>query len=773
MSCSNIILDYTNLVNECNLELIKNLVDKNTFYENACDQVNLQYDSYYENMKEKYEKIINNLIKSNECSKNLNFIKEIKKFFNPLNKKDLFDTSLLNNSNDTFIFDKNLNITIKQIINIILNNCNCHLNSLIILLLNKYKKKILNNTKKDVTEKKQIFFTYYSNIINKLKNYSQALKQIKNIKILNFSIENELENLIPNDIGEMKYFFINVISTYYNNLHPVVWIQIMKELLDNIFIELPFTSNEIFSYISKYLLLNSGPFILKLLQMIRPYLSDKTAKKYNLFNLTYPKLKKNEVDYILQNILVDPHMIKITTNYSASVGHICFAHNVKDKKTFVIKIVKPLSIVQSCWEYSILYKIYPKDSCERNFIINTLKSNGLEMNVQNEIKNINECYNLYTTTYQTEFSLDSSAKLTTIQHLEGVIKEDNWFSLAMTLAPGNIINKYLEVNGIFNKNTKLRANLHRCVDLLIVKFFYVLISKGIYHGDLHAGNIFYSYEQNQITLIDFGAVGNLDLFSNNNIEILKIIIMSTYYNYDEILDLLTDIMNNKCNNNNSLDKNSNEYKVFKNKLFNYKIENIKNSKLEIKKYNNIISKIFSQQVIDKEKIDIKDIKEIKEEIKEPSIYDTIEIKENQVDKIFEDNNILPDINEENNISFNYFDNVMEEIIKFFAMNNINIAIKFSELNEFQKAYSLILGVLKKINYNSYRTAKSIQKAILTYKNLNKLTNVKSIIYLLQILIKERNKFKELEKKYNTDNFDTYKNDNDLDYIYADFLDELN
>lgn len=134
-----------------------------------------------------------------------------------------------------------------------------------------------------------------------------------------------------------------------------------RKTMDEIFIELPYTPNELFKFMSKQLLLNSGPFILKMLQMIRPVLSPELASKYNLTKLTYPLLEKNEIELILNKVVIDWDMCKVLTNKSASVGHVCIMHKVNNPRdVFVVKIIKPVSIAQSCWEYKTLYNIFSK-----------------------------------------------------------------------------------------------------------------------------------------------------------------------------------------------------------------------------------------------------------------------------------------------------------------------------------------------------------------------------------------------------------------------------
>ena len=117
----------------------------------------------------------------------------------------------------------------------------------------------------------------------------------------------------------------------------------------------------------------------------------------------------------------------------------------------------------------------------------------------------------------------------------------------MTLAPGISLNDIIE-NDLLKEDTKFRAKLHRCFDLLVFKFFFNIVKNGFYHGDLHSGNIFFSYKENQITLIDWGAVGRIDIFKNDPdiTALLEILLMSTFHNFDNMLDKMTELINSRC-----------------------------------------------------------------------------------------------------------------------------------------------------------------------------------------------------------------------------------
>jgi hypothetical protein len=608
-----------------------------------------------------------------------------------------------------------------------------------------------NNTNTDIDSKKfELFggadvFEIIKKVIQKVQELQQVrpvqpvhevkqeVKQELELPTFDFSIENELEKLIPDELGSMKVFFITVISAYFNNLHPIIWGQVLKGMIDDIFIALPMTKDDFFSFVSKHLLLNSGPFILKLLQMMRPFLTDEVAEKYNLTKLTYPLMTEEQVESILQKCLVDKEMTEITYNISASVGHVCIAHNVKNiNDKYVIKIIKPLAIAQSCWEYYLLVisGIYPKGSCERIYIENILKANAIEMNVGNEIYNLIEAHKYYPSNYKKEFGIDVEAYLDTIEYRDGIVRSDCWYALATTLAPGIPVSSLVENNKLL-QDTKYRACLHRCLDILVSRFFYVLVTQGVYHGDLHAGNIFFSIKERKLTMIDFGAMGELDLFDGKEItkQLITIVILSIFYNYDTIFDILTNILNSKCNEDGdtTIDMESEEYSQFKDELKDIRIINTIKATDETSKFNQYKTYIQGDYRVSLEKINndtlhsINQNNEVDEKNIDFSIYDYLEIEPNSKETIIENEIPINDTKEQlggdnESITFN---DVLQKIITFYALNGVNIAIKFSEFNEFQKAYGLLLGVLTKCQYNSYRMAMAINTGIVNWDNATK------------------------------------------------------
>ena len=802
-SCIDVIFDMAKTVTDVNTEITINMIDSKMNYEYVCIKPNLTYEHFHKSLKTKWEKIINDHVsKPEKCSSNMQSILTLHEIASKLkldkntnaesiqqsiqnitpdqlekfayNKiVDAAINMITSASNNSFVMEKDMVKTMKNIALILSENCQCQIIEIFSYIMGRYKTKYaqkLAGKSRDETVK--IIVDDYQYVKNAVTQYGTMGQQLftglqkqrggSDISILNFSIESELSRLIPDEIGSMKSFFIKVIARYFNNLHPIIWGQIFKGYVTNIFKDLPLTQDELFSFASKYLLLNSGPFILKILQGIRPILSDELAAKYNLTKMSsyYPLLEPNQIDIVLKQILVDYDMVRITYNKSASVGHVCIGYDVrKPEEKFVIKIIKPLAIAQSCWEYSVLSDLFPKGSCEDCFVKNTLRANGAEMNVASEINNLNRSNQYYTADYKSEFGIDIDAKLTTIANKDKIIKEGTWFALAMTLAPGIPVADLIE-NKLLEKDTKFRANLHRCLDLLVAKFFYVLVSQGFYHGDLHSGNVFYSFRSKQLTMIDFGAMGDIDIYKNDETtkKLLTIIIMSTKYNFDGLFDVLTDILNDRCKDDPSgfIDKTSKGYIDFKTQLIEHKVKNTLNREKEYKRSQKTLAFYFKGQRLEDEKHQ-NTLESVIDEVQckdkdETSIYDALERKaENPETKetLIENKDDLP-VNTEivGDSESITFAGVMGKIIQYYAKSGINVAVKFSELNELQKAYALLLGVLVKTGYNSSRMEKAITTGIMRWNLLSKLLNVSTAFNIFSTNREEATKIENLQDEIN-------------------------
>lgn len=826
--CLDIIQNLCSSVDEANYKLIDNMTDLNQV-DWVCVRPDVSYEYFFSLLKKSWEEIINKFINQpNKCDTFFETVLSLyqyatperlseaklflEKFSDPSKKIGLDDidniilevvaNSLLEPPEKDFVITCNFMESSKSLMIIMVENCQCQLAEIFKTFIKKYKKryygKIRDKSKEQVVELLRDDYHKFKTILKKFgygkmdgvrENLFNDMAD-KLVGLHSFSIGTELDKLIPKDLGSLKEFFIIIITKYYENLHPIVWAQIFKNMVENLFVDLPFTPGEIFAFFSKYLLLNSGPFILKILQMIRPLLTDELAEKYNLVELKNPLLKQDQVKLILNKVIYNWPMYKILQNFSASVGHVCKVVRIdKPFNIFIIKIIKPIAIAQSCWEYQTLYNIFPKGSCEQAFTVNMLESIGKELNIKNEMENINVGFESYTGNYSDIFSIDINANLTTVQNIHGIVKPNCWFVLAMTLAPGIPLSKLVEKNLVQN-DTMYRAKLHRCLDILVFKFFSNLIKSGYYHGDLHSGNIFFSYEDSLMTLIDFGSVGEINIYTSNpDIQIIiDVVIMSIFYNFDTMFDTLTKLLNTKCSED-KIDMNSKGYAELKRTLYEHKIKNVKNWKSERERSEIYSKDIFGEKRIHDEKngksgkeksekmekseTEI-DLQNSVEHINSPfvnrlilhsthpstrsSIYSDLdknlvegcykESIKNEMDTVLiENRDVLPQFTEivGNGESIN-FAGIMELIIKFYAMNGVNVAIKFSELSSIQKAYALLLGVLSRVYYNSYRLGIVINKAILSWKNIAELRHLESVAHITKVYFREKGIFDKLMKE---------------------------
>ncbi len=793
-TCLTVVPKLNKAIDDANNTLIDNMTDSNMNYEWVCVKPNVTYEFYYEFLKSKWDEIINDFVnRPDKCNDRLTELVNVYKFMTPdriTQARQLFDEfdsdpsgladkglSSVNIDNmvleaaatwlikpeteSKFELSENFGESITKLSTIMVTNCQCQMIDIFKTFIkkykNKYQKKFQDKSKDEVIEMLRNDYAKFKSWLKKISstgifpNQCMMNNQISNklTALYSFSVESEMDKLIPKELGSLKDFFITVVSRYYNNLHPIIWAQIFKSMSENIFIDLPFTPDEIFSFGSKYLLLNSGPFILKILQMIRPALSPELATKYNLTKLTYPLLKPNQIEIILKKVVYDWDMYKVLANFSASVGHVSKVIRVdQPSNEFMIKIIKPLAVAQSCWEYATLYDTYPDGTCEQAFIKNMLESNGRELNLNNEIENLRKGHEYYTAKYSDVYGRDIDAKLTTVENIPGLIVPNTWFAMTMTLAPGVPLNKLVE-NELVTSDTIYRAKLHRCLDILVYKFILNIIKNGFYHGDLHAGNIFFSFEQNQMTLIDFGAVGEIDIYSNNSDirTLLDVLVMSMFYNYEDMLDTMTKLLNSKCIET-QIDPQATGYVKLKERLKEYRIKNIINKNLEKIKADEYKQFIFSDERIAAEKAEEKSFKETRKSNNNnsDSIYSLLEYKPIGSETIIENRDVIPVVTKIGESSSIGFTQVLEEIIKYYALSGVNIAIKFNEMYEIQKAYALLLGVLHKVGYNSYRTGIAINKAVVSWENITELVHVGTVAHFIKTYRHEKNIYENIEKE---------------------------
>ena len=95
--------------------------------------------------------------------------------------------------------------------------------------------------------------------------------------------------------------------------------------------------------------------------------------------------------------------------------------------------------------------------------------------------------------------------------------------------------------------------------------------------------------------------------------------MSTFYNYDGLFDVMTDLLNKKCPET-QIDKNISEYIALKQQLNKHKMDNINNSAKEKKKRQQYNQDVFSSQRINDEKPAETAMEKQKEEAELKTIY---------------------------------------------------------------------------------------------------------------------------------------------------------
>jgi hypothetical protein len=782
-SCTNLIKDLCDAVDKANTKLIDNMTEPNVNYKHVCIKPNLVDEYYFKCLKKDWERIVNGLTahpeKCGSIISNLksvyDFVKsvELKKISESESLEDItFDTvaNIIMSSTDgatgDFVLDHDVIKTLNNLLKVLSNNCECTLVNIFGLIVEKYRGKYLvkfqGKTKEEVVKILKEDYNFFINLLNSTRAVDIKAQQ-ENISenfvskltgMFGFSLEHELDNILPNELGAMKKFFKIVMIKYFNNIHPIIWAQMIKRVLQDIFVDLPYTPTEIFAFLSKCILVNSSPFLLKMLQQSRPFLSKELRKKYNLTKLMYPVLTTEQVNLILKKVVKDWDLYNVNANITASVGHVCIVNKIDNPgEKFVIKILKPLAVAQSCVDYKVLTKIdeFPEGSCEQEFMKGMLTAIGKELNSVNEKQNIMRGNKYYTCSYQGVFGYPIEARLKTITVKDGIVPDDCWFTCALTYATGIPLSKLVE-NDLIEKDTKYRAKLHRCIDLLVSKFFVTVLKEGFYHGDLHAGNMLFSYENNAITLIDFGSVGEINIHENNptTSALIEILTMSMFYNYTGMLDVMTKLVNSRCTDT-QIDMNSPEYNKLKQELHGYRIENMRNWDKESKKRKTYQNDIFSDKRLNDEKSESKE--ERKETLDfEKSIYSYLDYKPKPDEVIVQNDDPMPKFtNVPDKAEGKTFNDIVKIIIAFYAQSGVNVAVKFNDLVEFQKGYGTLLGVLTQIGYNSYRYSIVLRKTFLSIESLEELRHISSVIKFTSAYWKESGEYDKLKKELGISN----------------------
>jgi hypothetical protein len=723
-----------------NVELTTSMIGK-SYSSSLCmsnDRLSFVYDDYYKSISTKWDKMISDTVNNSNCNAvrnkiNVSIAKDIIDKYNmkqlsiPYLSASYIVNNKLKNVSMKDIFNEDMFITLRNTLKVLIKYSGCDITKIFNYIigaqqmyfdshLSKLSTAVNTNTNTNTSNISQQMVAFveneYNTFLDKLAGFVRILSSTEIPTSINTNstaskldyddstvkkyIAKELDSLIPDSLGSMKEFFITIISSYYSSLHPVVYCQIFKNIIQNYgrLKNAPITTASIYSYIAREILLGSGPFILKMLQTIRPVMSKDILDKYDLTTLKYPLLSVQEVDILMRDSIHNNILSNLVqlANVSASIGHVVI---VKDKRTnvkSVIKFIKPLSICQSCWEYNTLVNnVELKDEESRNFVKSMLSSTAEEMNTRNEIENINLGYKYYTASYNTLFNINNGIRMETIRNITNIVKPNKWYCLAMTFATGFPLSKIQESTTSILSDTDY-LKLWRALDILVYKFFHTLIFNSFYHADLHAGNLYFDPDNNLLTIIDFGSVGRINVFKYNDNRLLSAIIVGLNGKYDELLDYLTEMINDRLNDNTSrIDMSSKKYHMFKNEMIEMRMS-----------YENMREERSVESSILKEKIFNKD--EAKEEynlFNNSFIYSIFEKKNSS--RNINESNINLRSSTTNSSNKNSFSDALEKIFIFYSNeNNINVATIFEDIYSLQKSYTMILGLLSKLNYSPSR-----------------------------------------------------------------------
>jgi hypothetical protein len=184
-------------------------------------------------------------------------------------------------------------------------------------------------------------------------------------------------------------------------------------------------------------------------------------------------------------------------------------------------------------------------------------------------------------------------------------------------------------------------------------------------------------------------------------------------------------------------------------LITHKLKSIENAKKDEEKSKKYLDQVNSDaRLIDEKYNDtlhtLIDDDEDQDQDRAPSIYDELERVPEAKETVIENTSELRDLSEELSDTIS-FAGIMQIIIKFYATSGINVAVKFAELNELQKAYALLLGVLAKTGYSSYRMGMAIKTGVLSWGHLPQIVNVTATYNIIKNYWAESTKYAELIK----------------------------
>lgn len=570
---------------------------------------------------------------------------------------------------------------------------------------------------------------------------------------LSFGVRRHLEELIPDSMGKFKEFVVKIISDYYEKVHPIVAAHMLCGITRSFTKELPTEVGGLASLFYRQTLLNSGPMILKLLQMVNAALDTATKRKYGLLTLRYPIIPRDTMDEIMQNILLQPHYCERIVDFSASVGHVRkykwtnYLPQDEREATFMIKVIKPVtSALTACWEYELLSRIFPRGSDEDNNVRAMLVSNGEELDLTQEAKYMKEGHKKYTCTYAKVFKVDLDMTLTTIREIPGILRSGVWQGIAMEVAKGMSVASILEEPKYLARG-QFEAALHRGMDLLVNRWIFTIINDGMYHGDLHAGNIFFSFEDRVMTIIDWGAVGVIDVFARSKaLNLLRhIVIYAIWDNFAAIMNDITAYLNDSGFP--KIDKKSDEYDELQRELKSWQLKNIKLSRQSVSASDQYTD-IFGPRRIDSEKHSTCKRSAVRTSSKEKmNIYSYYDVKHDTQCEMRAPNVEMPvlwGVEQTNNDEEESMDlsAALNKLFQFYTTQNINLQSRFPELVTFQKAYALLVGVMKQINYNPFRFKTAVEKAALSWQHLPRLINIDVILRMAALFMSEKKLYNE-------------------------------
>lgn len=718
-----IIKNIISEIENTNLILINNLIADNADYYTACIREDSNFNFYEKELQKRWNNVID-------------------KFFNYIIEKKIISKNEIDNMmelNKNLYFSNNWKISIKNL-HVIITSKVFNLDNNI----NRYFYDLWVNSNENSF-----------NSVNTFNNYIDILLKI--ISEIFQKIDYFFIKII--DSINKEYLCIHKIKNYYfKNLHCLIWANVIKEVFNDIFFYKPQNCDELIHFIKKKIIVCSGPFITKI---------------YN--NEKYPIMSENETNNVLSKGIKFFNRYKIISHKCATIGHICFTIRIdKPSKVFVLKIIKPLSVAISCWEHQTLKNKNLEHKF--NFIKNILQKNSVEMLAKNEINNILNGFKFYNCDYSEIFDYKLNCKLTTVKYLSDIVKEHCWYIIPMTLAQGTCLDSLDKI-----KYSKFK--LHRTLDLLIYKTLFNLFDSGWYHKELNISNLFY-HEFNNInllTIIDFGSVGNIDLFSSNNENKLfvKFIMYIWFYNYDQLFNDLCVI----CKLRNKNKQETKQMYDVRNKLLKYRRINFRYHK----KYFNIGEMYFESEQLYKEKYNEKknllsrlnmlnktesDINLDKLNINKPDINKPdINKPDTNLDKLDinkPDTNLYKlDINKYDTNSTKLYTNnsyttekinpnkinkielvlpikIVQTILDFFMSRNIHVSEIIPNIYSFYKAYEHLVKVLITTDYDIRRThfivSLLLKRISAPWKNFNKLFKLNETFYFINTFKEEESNF---------------------------------